>query len=174
MTNYLPLAKQYGASIFTEIEVRSVERSSDGKWIVHCHYLHKNNPFSDISDIRLTADAVVLGAGALGSPEILIRSQQSGMLRLSKTLGTHWSGNGDYLAFAYNSEAHTNVVGWGPKRPDSTNPVGPCIVGLIDVRDHPTTKFVIEDGSPPGAVHYQETIKKKSRKTHFSPLFFFN
>lgn len=44
------------------------------------------------------ADRVVLGAGALGSTEILLRS--AGKLPLSERLGGHYSGNGDSLGAA--------------------------------------------------------------------------
>lgn len=42
--------------------------------------------------------AVFLGAGTLGTGEILLRSQQMGM-PLSKNVGNGMSGNGDILAF---------------------------------------------------------------------------
>lgn len=41
---------------------------------------------------------VFLGAGALGTTEILLRSKGLG-LRMSEKVGTHMSGNGDILAF---------------------------------------------------------------------------
>ena len=41
---------------------------------------------------------VFLGAGAIGTAEILLRCRQMG-LSLSKTLATGMSGNGDILAF---------------------------------------------------------------------------
>ena len=41
---------------------------------------------------------VFLGAGALGSTEILLRSKEMG-LKMSKKVGENMSGNGDMLAF---------------------------------------------------------------------------
>ena len=41
---------------------------------------------------------VFLGAGALGTTEILLRSRDAG-LKMSQRIGTGMSGNGDILAF---------------------------------------------------------------------------
>ena len=41
---------------------------------------------------------VFLGAGALGSTEILLRSKKMG-LKMSNNIGQNLSGNGDLLAF---------------------------------------------------------------------------
>ena len=41
---------------------------------------------------------VFLGAGALGSTEILLRSKEMG-LDMSEQVGQHMSGNGDMFAF---------------------------------------------------------------------------
>jgi hypothetical protein len=43
---------------------------------------------------------VFLGAGSLGTTEILLRSKQLG-LKMSQKVGTSMSGNGDILAFGY-------------------------------------------------------------------------
>jgi cholesterol oxidase len=55
---------------------------------------------------------VVVSAGALGSSAIMLRSAAGG-LRLPSTVGTHFSGNGDFIAFAYNSDHRTDALGWG-------------------------------------------------------------
>jgi len=43
---------------------------------------------------------VFLGAGSIGTSEILLRSKERG-LEISDEIGTHMSGNGDMLAFGY-------------------------------------------------------------------------
>jgi cholesterol oxidase len=45
------------------------------------------------------APMVFLGGGTLGTTEILLRSQNKGGLQLSKTLGSHFSTNGDFAGF---------------------------------------------------------------------------
>ena len=83
---------------------------------------------------RVTASAVVLGAGALGSTEILLRSAARG-LDISPQVGRHFSGNGDGLAIGYNCEnggRALDSVGFGRWR--KKPPVGPAIMGLVDLR----------------------------------------
>ena len=75
---------------------------------------------------------IVLGAGALGSTEILLRSREKG-LALSPQLGHSFTGNGDVLAFSYNNDRPVNGIGTGhPARVD-VSPPGPCITGAIDL-----------------------------------------
>lgn len=159
LMNYLPDAANHGAEIFTGVRVDWLER--DGEvWRVHYTVVE------DEAAGTLTADYVILGAGSLGSTGILLRSRANG-LTLSDRLGHSFSGNGDVLAFGYDSY-------WDPKKGKSssiiaepihgvgvgTNGVphsaypGPCIAGIIDMRDadDPTQGLVIEEGVAPGAI----------------------
>ena len=58
------------------------------------------------------------------------------------------------LAFGYNNDETINGVGVGVPPKAETDPVGPCIVGAIDLRDSDTlTKgMIIEEGSIPGVL----------------------
>jgi cholesterol oxidase len=152
--NYLPDAKNHGAHIFTQIDVRYVEKNSDGSWNVN--YLQqpgkplKGSPKTSF----IRADIVVVGAGSLGSTEILIRSKEKG-LAVSSTIGRNFSGNGDVLAFSYNTDDEVNSIGFGSDSPDTRNAVGPCITAVIDARpsDKPLSEgMVIEEGAAPGAL----------------------
>ncbi len=95
----------------------------------------------------------MLAAGTLGSTEILLRSREEG-LPVSDQVGERFTGNGDVLAFAYNNDVPVNGIGVGEPPAADTGPVGPCITGLIDLRD--TAKLedgmVIEEGSIPSAL----------------------
>lgn len=152
LMNYLPDAKNYGAEIFTEISVRYVERKSD-KWGVHFDLLGEGREKFKSPNLFVAADIVVLAAGALGSTEILLRSRQQG-LAVSSALGKHFSGNGDVLGFAYNTEQVINGIGYGHREPGHQEPVGPCITGIIELRERPDLNagMVIEEGSIPGAL----------------------
>ena len=152
LMNYLPDAKNFGAEIFTETSVRYVAQKN-GKWIVHFDRLGQGLEKFNSPDEFMTADIVVLAAGALGSTEILLRSRQHG-LSLSNALGKHFSGNGDVLGFAYNAEQVINGIGYGQRDPKHEEPVGPCITGIIDLREQPILDngMVIEEGSIPGAL----------------------
>ena len=83
--NYLPDAVNHGAEIFTEVSVRWIERK-DNQWVVQCEVLGVGREKFKAPTVAVTADMVVLGAGTLGSTEILLRSAQHG-LSLSNRLG---------------------------------------------------------------------------------------
>jgi|CXWL01.1.fsa_nt_gi cholesterol oxidase len=152
LMNYLPDAVNHGAEIYTRTAVRWLERR-DGRWVVHFQLIGEGREAFDGPELFVTADLVVLGAGALGSTEILLRSKDRG-LALSQQVGQRFTGNGDVLGFAYNCDREINGVGFGAVKPSAIGPVGPCITGIIDLRDTPNVNdgFVIEEGSAPGAI----------------------
>lgn len=168
LMTYLPDAKRYGAAIFTGAEVNALAKTKTG-WSVNLTDLH---PEEDAPTEReITADIVILGAGTLGSTEILLRSQDLGF---SERLGKRFSTNGDVWAFGYNANipvegepgarADIYCVGAGPHRV-TKGPVkkgemryrpGPCITGMVDLRDQskPLEEgLIIEEGVMPGALY---------------------
>ncbi len=153
LMNYLPDAWNHGAEIYTQCSVRYVEKTADGKWAVHFQPLATGREAFNAPTMFVTADIVVLAAGTLGSTEILLRSREKG-LRVSDQLGKHFTGNGDVLAFAYNTDNEIDGIGFGANNPATMQPVGPCITGIIDLRNQPQLEagMVIEEGSIPGAV----------------------
>jgi len=148
--NYLPDAWNHGAEIFTEVSIRWIERRGS-QWLVRCELLGTGREKFKAPLVTVSADMLVLGAGSLGSTEILLRSAQHG-LALSNRLGERFTGNGDVLGFGYNTEQVINGVGWGHHRPGEIPPVGPCISGIIDMRHQEALNdgMVAEEGSPPG------------------------
>ncbi len=163
LMNYLPDAANHGAEIFTRAKVLWIERDGDaqnGIWRVHVQHNSKDAPDTPVT---ITADHVVLGAGALGSTEILLRSRAKG-LSLSDQLGTKFSGNGDALGFAYDSYLNSEkdgetvtagpiyAMGIGASDVGQEAYPGPCITGVIDMRDtdDPAKGLVIEEGVAPG------------------------
>ncbi len=148
--NYLPDATNYGAEIYTQVDVRWIERS-DGRWLVHYEALGVGREAFNAPEMTVSADILILGGGTLGSTEILLRSKAHG-LALSDHVGEHFTGNGDVLGFAYDTDHVINGVGWGHHHPGEIPPVGPCITGVIDLREQPVLDdgMVIEEGSPPG------------------------
>lgn len=165
LMNYLPDARNHGAEIYTQCKVSHLTREGDG-WRVH--FMAGGGAAGTAPEARsVTADIVMLGAGALGSTEILLRSRDKG-LPLSDTLGERFSGNGDVLAFGYDNYwrndapagqpaqwANINGVGVGTNTVAAANLPGPCITGLIDLRQtarQPGDGLVIEEGVIPGAM----------------------
>ncbi|CAG8718465.1 2577_t:CDS:10, partial [Racocetra persica] len=76
-------------------------------------------------------------------------------LEISSELGRGFSGNGDILGFGYNTDLYCNGVAMGSTNPsDFGAPVGPCITGIIDMRESNESimkNYVIEEGVIPAA-----------------------
>jgi cholesterol oxidase len=128
--NYLPMAAQAGAIIFTQTKVEWLEKLADGGWRIHGKHVNDDGSGKEFT---LDAGEVILSAGSLNSTEILLRSEMHG-LSVSPVLGTRFTGNGDFFGLAYNGDPATNVLGYDPAtRPgpgDSPMP-GPNIVGTV-------------------------------------------
>ncbi len=152
LMNYLPDARNHGAQIFTEVSVHHLERR-DNKWFVHYRIVESGQEKFSAPLMFVTADNVVLAAGTLGSTTILLRSRAAG-LALSDQLGLHFTGNGDVLGFSYNSNHDINGFGFGANDPKGRAPVGPCITGIVDLRNTPNLNdgMSIEEGTIPGAL----------------------
>ena len=157
LMNYLPDAVAHGARIFTEVDVRWVERGSvstgSRPWVVRAQPLGLERDQFHAPPLAVTADLVVVAGGTLGSVWVLLQSAEHG-LGLSGQVGRHFSGNGDVLAFSYRSNETVRGIGAGPARPDSDRPAGPCITAVIDRRaGRPLAEgTIIEDAVVPGAV----------------------
>ena len=152
LMNYLPDAVDHGARVFTEVEVQWLERSRD-RWVVMAQPLGVGRDRFRAPPVPVTAEVVVLAAGTLGSTAVLLRSRRRG-LDLSGQLGSHFTGNGDVLGFAFAPGRDVRGVGSGPRRPDPGHPPGPCITAVIDERPgRPVSDGVIvEDAVIPGAL----------------------
>lgn len=167
LMNYLPDANAHGAQIFTGARVSHVEREGT-RWRVFFDEvaLRGSGTAPGAARRSVSADVVVLGAGALGSTEILLRSKEHG-LPLSDRLGQRFSGNGDVLALGYDSywqagtdakgdpvQRNINGVGVGINKVAPADLPGPCITGVIDMRnsEHVGDGLVIEEGVIPGAL----------------------
>ncbi|MEW5848503.1 MAG: GMC family oxidoreductase [Myxococcota bacterium] len=83
--NYLFFAEKLGAEILPETRVRLLEERTDGGYAVH---VEKSTSVLFKQRRVITARQVVLSAGVLGTVDLLLRSQEKGVLkRLSPTLG---------------------------------------------------------------------------------------
>jgi cholesterol oxidase len=93
----------------------------------------------------VTAERVVIAAGALGSTYLLLRSQEKGLDGLSDALGKRFNGNGDLLSFAF-----------GVKQDDEPRVVdpgrGPVITAAALVKGDAGRGLFLEDGGGPNAV----------------------
>ncbi|RYP91482.1 hypothetical protein DL770_002421 [Monosporascus sp. CRB-9-2] len=159
LVTYLADAWNWGAEMFCEAEVRYITKAPPerGGYLVYFAWHGRNrghfqaNLHGDLMWVH-AKNAVFLGAGAIGTTEILLRSREMG-LELSDKVGQNMSGNGDILAFGYNTDYEVNAV--GKPFPSPYNPIGPCITSIIDNRGghkNPEDGYVIEEGSIPRAL----------------------
>jgi len=132
--NYLPMARNGGATILTQTKVEWIEKLGSGGWRIHGKHVVS---LGDDEKFTLDAGEVVLSAGSLNSTEILLRSEAHG-LSVSPALGTKFNGNGDFFGLAYNGDSETDVLGYLPNETpaagESPGP-GPNIVGLLRYSD---------------------------------------
>jgi len=144
--NYLPLARRHGARIFTQCEAISIEPCG-GYYRVHFkHYKGMVNPHVHTCH-TVTARVVVLGAGSLGSTEVLLRSRADHNLSLSCALGKGWSANGDAIGFIRKIDDCTNIGGYGTY-PIAHAPVGPTIQTNLTYPGRELSQRVLyQDGS---------------------------
>ncbi|PHH92854.1 hypothetical protein CDD83_4276 [Cordyceps sp. RAO-2017] len=151
LVTYLADAWNWGADMFCQCEARHIERVEDarGGYLVYFSWRGRGRDrFRDGAEGELmwvhARKAVFLGAGAVGTTEILLRSKSMG-LGISDCVGQGMSGNGDMLAFGYNADCEVNAV--GNPSPCPRNPVGPTISTAIDCRgEH---GFIIQEGAIP-------------------------
>jgi choline dehydrogenase-like flavoprotein len=162
LMNYLPDAWNWGAEIFCECEVRYVKKDPSGKGYLVFYAWHGNDrnraDFKDLFHNELmwvhAKELCFLAAGTLGTTEILLRSKEIG-LQMSPRVGNGMSGNGDILAFGYNTDEIANALGrQNPPLDDAHRPVGPTITGIIDMRGEDVAEnvldgFVLEEGAVP-------------------------
>lgn len=160
LVNYLADAWNWSAEMFCECEVRYVRKHPDPDaegylvffaWHGSNRGAFKEHLYEDLMWVH-AKKCVFLGAGSIGTTEILLRSKKLG-LPMSEKVGTNMSGNGDLLAFGYNTDHEVNAI--GRQYPSPYHPVGPTISGIIDCREgheNPLDGYVIQEGAIPKAL----------------------
>ncbi len=97
--NYLALAERHGADVAPLCEVVRIERDGAGYQVTF------KNHAAGGAETAIAARTVFLCAGAVNSTELLLRCRDEfGTLpALNARLGERYSGNGDFLAFAFDT-----------------------------------------------------------------------
>ncbi|KAL3461657.1 FAD/NAD(P)-binding domain-containing protein [Aspergillus heterothallicus] len=148
---YLADAWNWGSEIFCGCEVLYIEKAQRGQgYIVHFIVHDTGRGIFDEARTQVfwvkANEFCFLGAGAMGTTEILLRSRRHG-LSLSPLVGRNMSGNGDMLLFGYNLRKDVDGIAGGSTAP------GPTITGMIDNRktplSDPLSGYVIQDGCIP-------------------------
>lgn len=144
--NYIPMARRAGAEIFTQTEVHRIEKLDLG-YRVHFTVAWRNDDgtFGHCPG-STTTRILILGAGSLGSTELLLRSQ-SECMQLSQRLGFGWTGNGDALGFITKSQCPTSGAGQSAYSAPCP-PVGPTIQSNITYPNRPLAgRVLIQEGA---------------------------
>jgi cholesterol oxidase len=97
--NYLAVAEQHGADAAVQCEVVKIGQSGNGYKVTFKDYRAGGG------EAFTEAPHVFVCAGAVNSTELLLRSrdQYKTLPKLSAQLGNGYSGNGDFLAFAFDT-----------------------------------------------------------------------
>ena len=156
--NYLALAQANGATIRERHEVISLRRNpAENRWVVTVDVTEPGSRrkiagFVSIARRRvtrreLTADKVILGAGAIGSTTILKRSARD--VRLSDRLGSCLTGNGDVLGFVFDPDRDARAIA---DHRDAAH-IGPTITAIADVPEpEGQVGWLVQDGAIPSAL----------------------
>jgi cholesterol oxidase len=144
--NYLPIARRFGAEFYTQTEVHRIEKVDNYYRIHFTHYADNGNGGYDNCHASTTARVLILGAGSLGSSEILMRSQSPNM-QFSPRLGCGWTGNGDALGFIRKSQYPTGIGGFAAY-PTQRSKVGPTIQTNLTYPNRSLAgRVLIQDGA---------------------------
>ncbi|MEQ1825898.1 MAG: GMC oxidoreductase [Pirellula sp.] len=144
--NYLPIARRNGTMMFTQTEVRDIEKCG-GFWKINFIYYDRDERGRHTEhEGCTTARILILGAGSIGSSEILMRSQ-SEQLDFSRQLGCNWTGNGDALGFVRKTDHPTNIAGFSAQDPQGRR-VGPTIQSNVTYPERPNLfdRVLIQEG----------------------------
>jgi cholesterol oxidase len=99
---YLSTALARGLEIRTLAEVREFAPRPDAEGY-EVSYLDHSDPSIKAPARTLTARRLILAAGALNSPYLLLKNRKQ-LPRISARLGERFGGNGDLMAFGYSSK----------------------------------------------------------------------
>ena len=138
---YLASALATGnVTIASRHQVRTIERDADGNYVVTVD--HRDDADAIIETKRLTCRHLFLGAGSLGTTELLLRARETGALPdLDEAVGNGWGPNGNVMT------ARANHL-WNPTGlKQSTIPV----MG-IDDWDNPEARVFAELAPLPAGI----------------------
>ena len=144
---YLADAVDHGARLLTGMEVEHVERAAAGGWIV---VWRPTGAAPGATPRQLSAALVVLGAGSIGSTEILLRSARSG-LALSPRAGRGLWTNGGMVSAAWNGLKPVEAMGTGVPPVVHTAAPGPAVTAGIRLGEHGRLEdgiLIVETGLP--------------------------
>jgi cholesterol oxidase len=135
---YVARAESLGAEVFPLHSAERIEPPDreGGMWRVGFEDLDSGSSGS------VEARTLVLAAGALGSPRLLLKNQRR-LPKLSSALGTRFSGNGDALGIAFDAKAEDVK--------NARNDFGPVMTSALNYTAD--RKLILADGGLPPGFH---------------------
>ena len=143
--------------IVTGATVTSVLRDH-GRWALRVAHTDPTLQLREGYSLRLLANRVILAAGTLGSPEILLRSRDDKLV-FSKRLGQGFSCNGDNIGAVRGLPTVANACA-DEDQPAHLRSVGPTITGSVRLNPVAGKAFELQDFSVPGPLArlFDETV----------------
>ncbi|KAH7345933.1 hypothetical protein BKA66DRAFT_433768 [Pyrenochaeta sp. MPI-SDFR-AT-0127] len=157
LATYLADAWSWGAEIFCAVDVKYIRKKGRNDGYLVFYELIGEGKGEERRKMWVRAkELVFLGAGALGTTEILLRSKYHG-LATSPLVGQRMSGNGDMLAFAYNCNKNIDSIGRESTDISLAKPCGPTITSCIDMRgprdaSNVRDGYIVQEGAIPEAL----------------------
>jgi len=112
--NYIKQAEATGlATVYPSMEVMGISQNAQGQYLVD---ISNTDPFgSELKRFTISCDYLFLGAGSIGTSELLVRARARGDLpKLNEYIGQGWGGNGDTIVI------RTGSYACGPGRTQGT------------------------------------------------------
>ncbi|MBJ7329796.1 MAG: GMC family oxidoreductase [Solirubrobacteraceae bacterium] len=126
-TNYQPAAQATGRfELRPQHDVTAISRDASGRWVVEANVITTAGEI--VERLRVTTDALFLGAGTMNTSKILLRARDTGAIPdLPDDIGRYWGTNGDVIHTAFLKD-NTGTWQGGPANVaslDWDNPEGP-------------------------------------------------
>ena len=168
--NFLPLARSRGAEIYTQVEVRSIEKIN-GLYKVDLVYFDDRNCGVTRRYTSVWSRMVILGAGSPGSAKILLDSTEKGLC-LPDALGHRWSGNNNSVGFIVNKDDVCEIGGVGAYD-KKTGAIGPTVQTSLNYKHIPALEdrmLIQEAAIPRAAVTLFQTLLRDPDLKHSSVM----
>ncbi|HSA51585.1 MAG TPA: GMC oxidoreductase, partial [Yinghuangia sp.] len=104
--------------------VRDLALDANRRWVLSVDRIDTGG--NVLERIRVTADAVFLNAGSLGTTRLLVKSRAKGLIPdLPDAIGSRWGNNGDRIWAWINPNGDAGTVQGGPACVGGTDPTSP-------------------------------------------------
>ncbi len=166
--NYISAAihQREPAQIKTLCEVKSFERLENGKGFRVRYIIHKPKEYDENSgkvfeEKIITCKYLIISAGTFGTQYLLAKNKNNSSLKISSTLGSRYTVNGDLLSFIIKSIERKNGQDVQRRLDPSFGPVITSALRFGDDLDENGKigrGFYVEDGGHPALIGWASEI----------------